>query len=92
MNAARDFARFEPALPGLAKLNRNLIFAEYWTDPDPTEAYRKSGAKCAEVLVPNSVSISFIFGAYVSCKEDEKAFGLTKVNIPVIINPHFFFQ
>jgi hypothetical protein len=92
MNAARNLARFEPASVGLRKLDKDLIFADDWNDPDPNEKDRKSGVKCAEVLVPNSVPVSYIFGAYVSCKEDEKAFGLTRANISVTINPHLFFQ
>jgi len=92
MNAARDFARFSPPYEGLAVLNKDDVFAEFWTDPDPTEQYRKTGVKCAEVLVPNKIPPNYIIGAYVSCEKDKETLLLTGVQFSVIIDKYMFFQ
>ena len=36
-NAASDYARYVAGAARLSIVNRGLIFAEYWTDPDPVE-------------------------------------------------------
>ncbi len=92
-NAARDLVRFEPAPSGLRMLDKNLVFAQSWNDPDPNEKYRKSGIKCAEVLVPNKIPPGYITGAYAVCEEDKKALvHLTGVRFSVSIDKHMFFQ
>lgn len=66
-NAARDWPRFEPSPGGLRMIDRDRIFAQWWTHPgDPDDKYRHKGEMCAEVLVPEVVSPDFIMGAYVS--------------------------
>lgn len=64
-NAAVSGARFAPVSEGLVLLDRELVFAKYWTDPDPIEKHRKMAAMQAEALVPNVVPPDCINGAYV---------------------------
>lgn len=71
-NASSDYVRFYPVKLGLAKLDRNLIFARYWTDPNPFRQFKLKSAICAEVLVPDCVPREFVKGIYVSCDESLK--------------------
>ena len=91
-NAASDYTRFAPAPDGLKIVDRALTFAEYWTDPDPIEQWRKKSAKCAEVLVPDRVDPALIDGVYVSCSESSERFGELGIRCEVSINPHWFFR
>lgn len=95
-NAASDYTRFKPAPTGLDIVDSNLVFAEYWTHPDPFEEYRHKSIKCAEVLVPDRVDPRFISGVYVSCDEscDELTQTLTKaiLTLEVVVNSYLFFR
>ncbi len=91
-NAASDYTRFAAAPAGLAQVDEDLTFAEYWTDPNPYAYYDKKRRKCAEVLVPDRVEPRFITGAYVSCERARAAYVATDVAWPVAVNPHLFFQ
>jgi len=89
-NASGDYVRFSAAPKGLAIVDRDWTFAEYWTDPDQITEWKKKAAKCAEVLVPDKVAPHFITGAYVACSEAQAALeGLVK-GIAVEINSHLF--
>ncbi|MBI3609803.1 MAG: DUF4433 domain-containing protein [Nitrospirae bacterium] len=92
-NASSDYARFEPAPSGLRVIDRDLVFAKYWTHPDdPFEEMRHGSIKCAEVLVPDSVPYRFIMGAYVSGNESLTRFNALDVNVPASINGDLFFR
>jgi hypothetical protein len=92
MNASSDYVAFFPSPEGLAYIDRELVFAEYWTDDIPFVYYRKKSIKCAEVLVPEKIPPNFIFGMYVSCEESyKKALGMN-LHFSVSINSHLFFQ
>jgi len=91
-NASSEYVRFAPAPDGLRIVDRNQTFAEYWTDQDPIQQWRKKAAKCAEVLVPDRVDPRFVIGVYVSCEQAKRqgeAFGL---GLPVNIQQHLFFM
>jgi len=91
-NASSDYVRFAPAPRGLSIVDKEMTFAEYWTHPNPIEAYQRKSAKCAEVLVPDRVEPHFIMGAYVSCSESKQAFEALELDIPVAIDSHLFFR
>ena len=91
-NASSDYARFAPAPDGVAIVDEELTFAEYWIHSNPIEAYRRKSAKCAEVLIPDHVDPQFITGVYVSCSDSKTAFEEIDVNIPITINSHLFFR
>jgi len=66
-NAAADLVRFWPLQDGLAVVNRERVFARYWTHPDDFyEERRHKAEKCAEVLVPDRVDPQLIGGVYVA--------------------------
>lgn len=91
-NAASDYARFFPSPDGLEEIDRNLVFAEYWTDENIVVKWRKKSAKCAEVLVPDKVPPSYIEGVYVSCQESMKRCLKVAPDLEVTVNAWLFFR
>ena len=94
-NASADYVRFAPAPGGLSIVDRGLVFAEYWTDADVVEYWRRKSAKCAEILVPDQIEPRFILGAYVSCPQSHDVLIDTLVGmtgIEVVVNGHLFFR
>lgn len=89
-NASSGYARFAQAPDGLRIVDQAQTFAEYWTDQDPIQQWRKKVAKCAEVLVPDRVEPRFIRGAYVSCDEARQAVEAFNTNLQVAVNRHLF--
>ncbi len=96
-NASSQYTRFAPAPRGLAIVDRDLVFSDFWTHPgDPIREWKHKSVKCAEVLVPDRVNPEFIIGAYVSCQSSETALHaiLHEVGNPlnVIVNGRLFFR
>ena len=88
-NAARE-CWFKPVDEGIPLLDAGEIFAEYWTSDDFYEYDRLKGIKCAEVLVPDSVSPEYISGAYVANRIALNKFHEVS-NLPVTIKIDLFF-
>jgi len=91
-NASSDYVRFAAAPAGLRIVDRDRTFAEYWTDNDQIEEWRKKAAKCAEVLVPDRVEARFIRGAYVSSEQARAELEALNTGLTVTVNPHLFFM
>jgi len=91
-NAASEYTAFWPSPAGLAKVDQDLVFAEFWTDSDQIAEWQKKRVKCAEVLVPDKVEPRFIFGAYVSCEEARFALEAVEPRTSVTIDAHLFFR
>jgi len=91
-NASSEYVRFAPAPDGLRIVDRDRTFAEYWTDQDPIQQWRKRGAKCAEVLVPDRVDPRFVVRVYVSCEQAKRQVDAFGLGLPVNIQQHLFFM
>lgn len=91
-NAASEYTRFWPSPSGLAEVDRDLVFAEDWTDPDLIVYWRKKQVRCAEVLVPGRIEPRFILGGYVSCEEAKTELESLAPSLDVIIDEHLFFR
>jgi hypothetical protein len=91
-NAASEYTSFQRSPEGLEKIDRDMVFAHNWTDPDPIEYWRKKGAKCAEVLVPDRIESDYIIGAYVSCRAAYDKLIAIDYQKPVTIDPNLFFM
>jgi hypothetical protein len=89
-NAAR-FAAFRPAAEGLALLDREVVFARYWTHADPIEQDRRKAAQCAEILVPHSIDPGYLTGVYVSGGAAEEALRSVGCDLPAQRDPYLFF-
>lgn len=91
-NASCDIVRFSPVDEGLKIIDRNRVFAQYWTHPqDPFDTARHKSEKCAEVLVPERVPPSFLRGACVANGIALAAFNYLGISLPVEINSSIFF-
>lgn len=89
-NAAGGWARFYPSPQGLAAIDRDLVFADWWNQSDDAKQVR-----CAEVLVPDEVSVRFLLGAYVPCEAARRRFNelnLTEPRLQATINEHMFYR
>jgi len=91
-NAASKYVRFRSAPEGLAIVDRDRTFAEWWTHDDQIEQWRHSAQKCAEVLVPDVVPAHYIVGAYVSGNSGRERLQRLAESLPVAQDPHLFFQ
>jgi len=92
-NAASKYVRFAKAPEGLAQVNREMVFADWWTHPeDQILEWRHASLKCAEVLVPDRVEPRFIRGVYVSCEEARQAVEALTDSLRVTVNRHLFFM
>lgn len=90
-NAASSYTAFWSSPSGLAKINRDRVFAEYWTNSDQIQEWYNKRVKCAEVLVPDRVEPRFITGAYVSCQPAEQKLIGENFDRPITIDSHLFF-
>ena len=92
-NAASDYVRFSKAPEGLAIVNREMVFAEWWKYPEnQILEWRHASVKGAEVLVPDQVDARFVLGAYVSCEKAKASLETLNTGLAVRIDPHLFFM
>jgi hypothetical protein len=91
-NAASKYVSFRPAPTGLAIVDRERTFAEWWTHNDQIEQWRHSSEKCAEVLVPDVVPAAYVIGAYVSGNDSRQRLQCLAPNLPITVDPNLFFQ
>lgn len=92
-NASSDYARFFPYPDGLKHIDRDTVYAEYWTHPDdPILEMEHKSKKCAEVLVPDSVGPEYLMEGRVSCVQARSACQVTGISISVKIDTHLFFR
>lgn len=88
-NAASDYVRWSASL---AIVDKDLVFAEYWTHPeDQIAEWRHKSVKCAEVLVPDEVPARYVEGAYVSGRAGRDALSAAAPALAVTEDAHFFF-
>lgn len=91
-NAATSLVRFFSPLDGVEKLDFEKIHAQFWTDPDPIIQREKKAIKCAEVLIPHSISTEYIAGAYVVSDEAAEQLRNCSFDKQIVVNPHVFYR
>jgi ssDNA thymidine ADP-ribosyltransferase, DarT len=91
-NAASGPTAFWPSPSGLARVDKDTVFADWWTDPDVFTLWENRRVKCAEVLVPGKLDARFILGGCVSCQEAESRLKTLAQNLAIIVDPHMFFR
>lgn len=91
-NAATSLVRFFSPLEGVEKLDFAKIHAHYWTDPDPIIQREKKAIKCAEVLIPHSISADYIVGAYAVSHEVEAQLRDFGFNKSIVVNKQVFYR
>jgi len=90
-NAGGDYCRFADGASGLRIVDEERTFAEYWTDSDQLEYWRKKTAKCAEVLVPDRVDPHYLLHAYVRNEAMKAKLEDLGVDLPIRIDRNLFF-
>ncbi len=90
-NASSDYVRFAAAPDGLRIVDFDHTFAEYWTDQDIIRQWQKKAAKCAEVLVPDTVEPRFIRSIYVCSDEVGANVSALSTGLTVAVDRHLFF-
>ncbi len=91
-NAASDWVRFNSVIDGLKALDKDQIYARYWTNViNQYELWEQKSIKCAEVLVPDSVEPKYILGAYVANQTALQAFQRLNIKLTVLIKSDIFF-
>ena len=92
-NASSGYVRFGSGVAGLMKLDKDTIFARYWTHPnDQIAQIRHGSAMCAEVLVPNVVPTGYIMGIYVSSEATAETVRSAFPDLQIDVNGDLFFQ
>lgn len=91
-NAASDVVSFRPVAGGLRAIDRDRVFAQYWTHPqDLFDEWSHKSEKCAEVLVPDCVKPCYLVGAYVKNQVALQTFQQLKIQLPIDIKSDIFF-
>lgn len=91
-NAATSLARFYSPMDGLEKLDFSKIHAQFWTDSDHIIQREKKAIKCAEVLIPHSISPDYIAGAYVLSEEAAQKLRNCGFDKRIVVNPSVFYR
>ncbi len=91
-NASSDYVRFYPVKEGLAAIDKERLFARYWTHTDNQyEEWAHKSLKCAEVLVPDKVEPRYLAGAYVANQTAFDAMEKLRTGLTVQIKSDIFF-
>ena len=88
-NAASNYVRFSSMKEGLERLDRERIFAQYWTHLYDEMSHKSE--KCAEVLVPNLVEPRYIVSANVANETALESFIKLRLDLTVCIKNDIFF-
>ena len=90
-NASSDYVRFYSSPDGLKYLDKDKIFARYWTHSNQFEYMEHKSIKCSEILVPDKLPPEYFLGAYVY--NDAGRLSLLDAGFPleIIVNPDLFF-
>ncbi len=92
-NASSDYVRFADARRGLQLVDRDEVFAQYWTHPgDPIAAMRHKSRMCAEVLVPDRVEPKYVVGAYVGSSAASRRLASEAPSLDVTPDEYKFFS
>lgn len=92
-NASSDYAAFAWGPQGLSAVDRELVFAESWTDAeDRQNEFRLKSIKCAEVLVPDMVHPDYITDVYVPDRLTAIRIHEMGVVVSTTLDPYMFFR
>jgi hypothetical protein len=91
-NASADLVRFDPSPAGLANITKEYVYANYWGHEDPTDTQLHGALVCAEVLVPDVVSPTYILGAYAPTRDSgDRIAASAPAGFAVSVKPAVFF-
>lgn len=95
-NAASDYVSFHQYPTGMAEINFDYVFADWWDDEEEVTGYIKKTVKCAEALIPQSVPPAYITGFYTcdqhTAQRVAQVLAGLKWQVPVTPKPYLFFK
>lgn len=91
-NASGTHTKFESSPSGLRIVDAEMTHATFWNIGDQIERWRRTSAKCAEVLVPDRIDPAFILGAYVCGRAAQATFANVCPALSSTVNGHLFFS
>lgn len=91
-NAATSLVRFFTPAEGLEKLDFEKIHARFWTDTNPFIQREKKAIKCAEILIPHSVSPDYIEAACVVSDEAKERLCGYGFDRKIVVFPQVFYR
>ena len=91
-NAAADLVKFYPASEGINQIDFEKVFAQYWNNDDPYEYINHKAIKCAEILIPHSISFDYIVGANVVSSIAKESLLAAGFNKAIVIAPKAFYR
>lgn len=89
-NAASDGVQFHPSPAGLAHVDHDKVYAEWWTT-DAAIKEEWARIKCAEVLVPDAIPPGYIVGAYASSDAARDALARLAPGLAVMARAGLYF-
>ena len=90
-NAASNHVMFSEPTSGLDRIERDELFATYWTHPDQQREWRHKSRMCAEVLVPHRVAPARILGAYVGSETAVPMLTAAAPSLNIVVDAGMFF-
>lgn len=90
-NAASSDTRFFGSPDGLAELDEQFVFAEWWTDSDFFAYLEKKRRRCSEVLVPEVVTPEHILDCYTFDNQRSAICSEVADGLLIEVNHHVFF-
>jgi len=91
-NAASRYVKFLSANEVNQNINFHWVFADDWNDANQIVKWQKSSAKCAEILIPYSIDVKYITGAYVVNIDSQEKLKKQRFTLPISVNSHMFFR
>lgn len=91
-NASSSAVRFAEPDGGLARIDADVVFAQYWTHEDFIRQHDHKSRMCAEVLVPSIVDPEMITGAYVASKNARRTLRQLAPGFSVSVDKYKFFR
>lgn len=90
-NAANGPTRFFPSPTGLAHLDAERVYAEWWTHEDYWTQRERKRQRQAEVLVPDVVAPEYILGCYTWRRPTAEICQRLVAHWEVEVNAHVYF-
>lgn len=90
-NAASAGVTFHPSPAGLALLDPERVYADFWLHEDPAVKAQWGYAKCAEVLVPDVIPPRHVVGAFVCSTQTLDDFMALESGLDVRVNAGIYF-
>lgn len=91
-NAATALAKFYPAVDGVQQINFKKVLEQYWVHDDQFEYANHKAIKCAEILIPYSVSYEYVVEACVVNQKAKSTLLNAGFDKKITVKPSVFYE